>query len=121
MSDCGWKSDVHKISRFAGFTRLSPSRHQRPVCQGGGAEADEPGVVVERTQGFDNQTDPRQSTADQGCDDGGPVPTAIVCVSAFWSIQIAKLETLLANEPVVGDQHSRDGAEAAGVADEPRE
>src|ERR1043165_1435863 len=87
----------------------------------GCAEADKPGVGVERREGGDDEAYPGERTADQRGHDRAPVPAAVIGVSTFAAIQIAELETLLAHQPVVGNQHAGDRAESAGVADEPRE
>src|ERR1043165_7428757 len=86
-----------------------------------GGEADEPGLVVQGPRGGYDESNPRERAADQGRDHCSPVPAAVKGVSSFAAIEIAEFELLLADEPVVGNQHARDRSETARVTNQPRE
>ena len=107
-SSLGGGLDVH---------RRRPAR-QRHVRCGGDEEADEPRVVVERFEHRDDEPAPRQGAADHGRRNRAPVPAAIDPVG---EIEILELQLAPPHDPVVGDQHAGDRAQAARVAEQPGE
>src|SRR5262245_31515496 len=88
------------------------------MCGAGGEEADEPRIVVERFQRGHDEAAPGERAAECGRADGAPVPASI---SAIDEVEILELQFAAAYQPVVGDQHAGDRAEASRVAEQPRE
>src|SRR3990172_5090642 len=63
----------------------------------------------------------RERSAGRESPDSLPVHAAGVLVDAASTIEVVEREVSLADQEVVDDEDSRDGAEEAGVADEPDE
>ena len=96
--------------------------HQQGVDGKGDAEADEPGVVVERLRARGRRGRPRRARSRASvADDGRPVPAAAIAVGAVGQVEILERAAPPPHEPVVGDEHAGDRAEAAGVAEQPGE
>src|ERR1700754_201901 len=89
------------------------------MCNRGCAKPNEPGVVVERPQGWDYQADPGEAAADERGDDGAPVPAAAVGVCAVAAIEVAEFQTFLTHQPIVCNQDSADRSETAGITNQP--
>src|SRR5262245_56409823 len=83
------------------------------------AEADEPAVIVERPELWNDQADPRQPAAGQRRRDRAPVPSVGVRVNALLAVQVAERQLLVSDQPVIGDQCPGNGAHSAGISDEP--
>src|SRR6185436_18116026 len=85
------------------------------------AKPDKPTIVEHRPERGNNEADPRETAPEQSRDDRAPVPAAAEGVYALLPVQIAKPESLLMYEPIVGNQNAGDGAQSTGVSDQPRE
>ena len=97
------------------------SLHEDEVGGGGDEEAYEPGVVVEESEGWNDEADEGDDDADCKRDDGSRVDAAGVFVGAVAVIERDDVEAGAANEEVVRDHDAGDGTEETGVADEPSE
>ena len=93
--------------------------HESQVDCGGGEEAGEPGSAEEEAQGGDEAAYKGQGDAGEESDEGPRVEAAGVLVDALPAVEVVEEEGAAAEEEVVRDHDARDGAEQAGVADEP--
>ena len=97
------------------------SLHEGHVADSGDEEAYEPSVVVEESQGGNDEADEGYDDADGESDDGSGIDAAGVFVGAVAVIEGCDIETGTADEEVVRDHNAGDGSKEAGVADEPSE
>src|SRR6516162_3400616 len=82
-------------------------------------EADKPGVVVEHAERRDDQADEGNAYAGHQRGDGGPMKAAGIFIPATPPVKVLNGENFLAHHEIIADQNAGDGAEKAGVANEP--
>src|SRR6266496_5185311 len=93
--------------------------HQNEMSNRRNAKSYEPRIIVQWSECGNEDTYPSEEAPQQGSNHGAPVPAAVVGVNAAWTIKIAKNESLLSHEPIIGDQHSGDCSHAARIPDQP--
>src|SRR5271166_2408463 len=95
--------------------------HEGVVKSSGGEEADEPGVVVEPTDGREDEAHEGDGNPGSEREQGFGIEAAGVFVDAAPAIKIGEAETAAAQEEIIADHDAGDGAEQSRVADEPAE
>ena len=108
------------MEQTEGLTRSGsgPSACEGQVHEGADGKADEPGIVVERTHGGEDQSTPGDRTAGERRDDSGGVPAP---VAAIREIQVLERQLPPAQDPVIRNQHTRNRPEAARISNQPVE
>jgi len=97
------------------------AQHQGNVDHRGDAEADKPGVLVQEMNHGDEEADESNHHPGGEGDEGAEIDAAGVLVRALADIETFEIERLRTDDEVVRDHDAGDGAEKAGVADQPAE
>src|SRR6186997_3034786 len=77
--------------------------HENKIADSRRAKSYEPRVIVKWSKRMNDETDPCQQTANQRCEYRAPVPTSRVSVFTLRAVEVSEFESLLTDEPIVGD------------------
>ena len=85
------------------------------------AEADKPGVIIQKSESRNYQPNPREPASLNRRRNRPPIPAARVAVNAFRPVQIAEIQILVADNPIIRNQNSGNRTESARIPQKPRE
>src|SRR5690242_10726195 len=115
MIPCG----VFRVLLVRGLRGRRRLGHEREIDDKTDEEADKPGVVVEHAERRDDQADERNAYTGRQRGDGGPMKAAGIFIPAAAPVKVLNGENFLAHHEIIADQNAGNGAEKAGVANEP--
>src|ERR1051326_1876883 len=118
---------VFEFSNFIGcYGRRRNCSHQNEISDTGNGKADKPSIAVHSIKETNRppqlckyRAAPCQCTTQKGGDHRAEIPAGSIAICSPHTIKIAEREPLLANQPIVYDEHGADRTHAARVAHQP--